>query len=218
MLQGSEAPAARSVRDHTEGARERHSGPRMGNRIASPGSGSRQAEMDFAATHGSRPEIVDHGGRRPTVTATITPPARDRTPLHRHDAAERQVFDNAARPARPQLSHSTHVHTPPRYVPRPKRRLRGTTARSQMPSHTGAIRYQQPRPRPPSMDTAAGAAISSSPSLSRRLRRGTSRPAAAPRGASHRRRSAARAARARHARARGPGRGPARCRARRSVR
>ncbi|MCW2921299.1 MAG: hypothetical protein JWL76_1173 [Thermoleophilia bacterium] len=147
MLQGSEAPTARSVGITRKGPCERHSGPRMGNRIASPGSGSRQAEMDFAATHRSTA-----GDRRPRGTP----------PQGQHDGHAAGSRPNTAPPARRRgaggFRHAQLVHNCPTartsntatLVPRPKRRLRGTTARSHMPSHTGATRHQQLRPRSPS--------------------------------------------------------------------
>lgn len=73
MLQGSEAPTARSAGEHTEGALR---APLVMDDTGLPArSGCRQAEMDFAATHESCTNgSFDRGGRRPEISTRLTPP------------------------------------------------------------------------------------------------------------------------------------------------
>ena len=129
------------------------------------GMAAAERSWSFAAEHRITVRDLRPRGTPPQVTAKVTPPDTViRTPLHRHDAAERQVLPTTSTTSQrlrrtTKSSHSTS--TPPRssHVPsedfvalQPGRTCRPTPV---------ATRHSQPRPRPPSMDTAAGAAISS---------------------------------------------------------
>ncbi len=148
MLQGSEAPTARSVGTTRRGpasatqahgwAPDRQSGERQ-----PPGGDGLRCHAPVRV-----PRSSIEGDAAPRSLRRSRQRHDDRPPLHRHEAAERQAFDNA-------------TSTPPRHVPRPKRRLRGTQpgrTRRPTPARPGT-RSPGPVRRP--TDTVAGAAASS---------------------------------------------------------
>ncbi|MCW2927861.1 MAG: hypothetical protein JWM86_1829 [Thermoleophilia bacterium] len=200
MLQGSEAPAARSDR-------ELRKGPASAARIASPNTASAaggdglRCRADIwirtadRRSRGTPPR--DHrrsrrpGHQGPPTASCTTPPA--------------DSFRQRTRP-RHTPSYPTHVHTATT-SPTSQTEDFVALARSHMPSHTGATEHSRPRPRSPSNEHSGRGRNFFC--VSRRARRGTARRDGAPRGAARRRRWTARSPRAPRPRAGGRGRAPA---------